>query len=94
MACGSKPVIPPIEGIDHENVYSALDILSLPLLGIVYDDHEMIEANNKGTPLYLNKNSSGYLSFKNIVSRMEGKEVPFLVRKKKNRFIRWLKMHA
>lgn len=28
MACGSKPVIPPIEGIDHENVYSALDILS------------------------------------------------------------------
>ena len=25
----------------------ALDILSLPLLGIVYKDHEMIEANNK-----------------------------------------------
>lgn len=75
-------------------IEDAKDILSLPIMGIVYDEHEMIEANNKGTPLYLNKNSSGYLSFKNIVSRMEGKEVPFLVRKKKNRFIRWLKMHA
>ena len=30
----------------------ALDILSLPLLGIVYEYHEMIEANNKGRPVY------------------------------------------
>ena len=28
VACGSKPILPPIEGIYQENVYSALDILS------------------------------------------------------------------
>lgn len=28
VACGSKPIIPPIEGINQENVYSALAILS------------------------------------------------------------------
>lgn len=28
VACGSKPIMPPIEGINHTNVYSALDILS------------------------------------------------------------------
>lgn len=28
VACGSKPILPPIEGINQENVYSALDILS------------------------------------------------------------------
>lgn len=28
VACGSKPILPPIEGINHTNVHSALDILS------------------------------------------------------------------
>ena len=32
----------------------AQEILSLPLLGIVYDSHDMIEANNRGVPIFLN----------------------------------------
>lgn len=35
----------------------AYDILSIPLLGIVYDDHAMIEANNKGMPVFVPKTS-------------------------------------
>ncbi len=60
----------------------AIDILSLPVLGIVYEDHLMIEANNKGVPIFTNKQSIISQCFTNIVERMEGKSVPFVVPKK------------
>lgn len=61
----------------------AYDILSIPLLGIVYDDHQMIESNNKGMPIYMNQHSYMSECFNRIVDRLEGKEVPFLKNKKK-----------
>lgn len=74
------------DDIYHERTLSiedALEVLSLPLLGIVYDDHRMIEANNKGIPIYQSKDSILRLCFKNICLRIEGQEVPFLKLKKK-----------
>lgn len=61
----------------------AYDILSIPLLGIVYDDHMMIESNNKGMPVYMNKTVSLSLCFDRIVKRLEGQEVPFQKNKRK-----------
>lgn len=61
----------------------AHDILSIPLLGIVYDDHSMIEANNKGLPIYMNYHSSIGGCFDRIVRRLEGEEVAFQRNKKK-----------
>lgn len=61
----------------------AYDILSIPLIGIVYDDHEMIEANNKGMPIYMHQDSSLSQCFCRIVERIEGKEIPFQKNKKK-----------
>lgn len=61
----------------------AYDILSIPLLGIVYDDHFMIEANNKGMPVYMNKTLSISQCFDRIVKRLQGIEVPFQKNKKK-----------
>ncbi len=66
----------------------AYDILSIPLLGIVYDDHVMIEANNKGKPIYMNKNESLYGCFDRIVKRLDGQEVPFRKNKRKPLFER------
>ena len=39
------------------SIKDAYEILSIPLIGIVYDDHDIIESHNKGLPLYLDKNS-------------------------------------
>ena len=61
----------------------AYDILSIPLLGIVYDDHVMIEANNKGMPIYMNKSENITRCFDRIVKRLEGQEVPFQKNKRK-----------
>lgn len=64
-------------------VSDAYDILSIPLLGIVYDDHDVIESHNRGIPLYLNKHSSLHESFNRIVRRLNGEDVPFLKLRKK-----------
>ncbi len=61
----------------------AYDILSIPLIGIVYDDHVMLEANNKGMPIYLNQSSPIAKCFDRIAMRIEGKEVPFQKLRKK-----------
>lgn len=60
----------------------AHDILSIPLLGIVYDDHDMIEANNKGLPVYFQQDQLSDC-FTRIVKRLEGQEVPFQKYRKK-----------
>jgi len=65
------------------NLKDAYDILSIPLIGIVYDDHEIIESNNKGMPIYLDKKSQSAKCFDRIVQRLQGLEVPFQKNKKK-----------
>lgn len=64
----------------------AYDILSVPLLGIVYDDHQMIESNNKGMPVYTDQNLAISKCFTRIVQRLEGQEVPFVKNYKKTFF--------
>ena len=61
----------------------AYDILSIPLIGIVYEEHDMIEANNKGMPIYMNKKENIYRCFDRIVKRLEGQEIPFQKNKRK-----------
>ena len=61
----------------------AYDILSIPLIGIVFDEHDVIEANNKGIPIYMNKKENLYRCFDRIVKRLEGQEVPFQKNKRK-----------
>lgn len=65
-------------------INDAIESLAVPLLGIVYDDHEMIEANNKGMPIYMNKTSLLHKCFNNIGSRILGNKVPYVKYKKKN----------
>lgn len=64
-------------------VDEAVEIISLPVLGLVYDDHAMIEANNRGYPIYL-KDHELQLCFLNIAKRLLGNEVPYYRKKKKS----------
>lgn len=61
------------------SVEDILDLLVIPLLGIVPDDQRIIISTNRGEPLVLEeKLSLPGLAYKNIARRLEGDLVPFL----------------
>ncbi|GFE68628.1 septum site-determining protein MinD [Chroococcus sp. FPU101] len=61
------------------SVEDILDLLVIPLLGIIPDDQRIIISTNRGEPLVLEeKISLPGLAYKNIARRLEGDLVPFL----------------
>ncbi len=54
-----------------------VDILSIPLIGIVPDDENVVIATNQGEPLVGNNTLAGK-AYQNICCRVLGKEVPFM----------------
>lgn len=54
-----------------------VDILSLPLIGLVPDDENVVIATNQGEPL-VGSNTFAGRAYQNICYRVQGKEVPFL----------------
>ena len=73
------------------SIKDAYENLSIPLIGIVYDDHDIIESHNKGLPLYLDKNSLVHACFDKIVRRLNGEDIPFTKMKKRAFFDRIFK---
>lgn len=60
------------------SVEDILDLLVIPLIGIVPDDKQVITSSNRGEPLVLNKEeSSTSTAIKNIAKRLEGLDIPF-----------------
>ncbi len=53
-----------------------LDLLAVPLLGIVPEDEMIIVATNRGAPVVLDEKSRAGKAFRNIALRLMGKEVP------------------
>jgi septum site-determining protein MinD len=54
-----------------------VDILSLPLIGLVPDDENVVIATNQGEPLVGTSTLAGK-AYQNICYRVLGKEVPFM----------------
>ncbi len=54
-----------------------IDILSIPLIGIVPDDENVVIATNQGEPLVGNNTLAGK-AYQNICCRVLGEEVPFM----------------
>lgn len=54
-----------------------VDILSVPLIGIVPDDENVVISTNQGEPLVGNSTPAG-CAYQNICHRLLGKEVPFM----------------
>lgn len=63
---------------DMMEVGDVLEILAIPLIGIVPDDEEIIVTTNRGEPAALEGRSRAGTAFRNIARRLEGQEVPFL----------------
>ncbi len=62
---------------DMMSVEDVVDILAIPLIGIVPDDENVVIAANQGEPLVGNHTLAGR-AYQNICSRVLGEETPFL----------------
>lgn len=61
------------------SVEDIVDLLVVPLIGIVPDDKTIITSSNRGEPLVLGDQISlPALAIKNVARRLEGLDVPFL----------------
>jgi septum site-determining protein MinD len=68
-----------IQANDMMSVEDILEILAIPLIGIIPDDQRVIVSSNRGEPLVLDeKLSTPGLTFSNIARRLNGEDVRFL----------------
>jgi septum site-determining protein MinD len=58
------------------SVDDVVDILGLPLIGVVPDDENVVIATNQGEPLVGTDSGAGF-AFLNICKRIEGRDIPF-----------------
>ena len=64
---------------DMMSVNDVQEILSVPLLGIIPDDEQVIVSTNRGEPLILSEDLSlSGMAIRNICERIEGKDVELL----------------
>jgi len=81
------------EMVDSGNmlgVEDVLNILALPLIGVVPDDAKIISSTNKGEPIYYDKDSKAAEAYRRIAKRVLGEEVSFLELKFKKSFFKRL----
>ena len=62
---------------DMMSADDVVDILAIPLIGIIPDDENVVVATNQGEPLVGSASPAGQ-AYANVVGRVEGKEIPFL----------------
>lgn len=74
------------EMIDSGDIMDVDEItrhLSLELLGIIYDDDEVVRTSNKGNPIVLDPDHISSKGYRNIAQRILGNSVPLLTMDKK-----------
>ena len=59
------------------SINDVVDILSIPLLGFVPDDENVVIATNQGEPL-VGSNTYAGIAYMNITKRVTGLEVPLM----------------
>jgi len=62
---------------DMMSAADVVDILAIPLIGVIPDDENVVIATNQGEPLVGSEAPAG-VAYANVVQRVLGKEVPFL----------------
>ena len=62
---------------DMMSAQDVVDILAIPLIGVVPDDENVVIATNQGEPLVGSDSPAGQ-AYSNIVHRVGGREVPYL----------------
>jgi len=67
-----------VKNNDMLSAEDVLDLLSIPLIGIVPEDETVLIGSNRGTPVVTDGKSRAGQAFRNIAKRLQGLDVPFL----------------
>ena len=68
-----------------------LDLLSVPLLGIVPEDEHIVVSGNRGVPVVHDERSSAGEAFRRVAARIEGEDVPMLKLEVSYGIFTWIK---
>ena len=63
---------------DMLSTEDVLDVLAIPLLGVIPEDETILVSTNRGSPAALDEKSRAGQAFRNIARRLMGEEVPFM----------------
>ncbi|MBQ8301266.1 MAG: septum site-determining protein MinD, partial [Clostridia bacterium] len=73
------------------NMDDCVDMLQVPVIGIIPDDEELIMSSLKGEIAVSNENSKAGKAYSNIAARLTGIQVPILNFEEKDSFFKKLK---
>ena len=62
---------------DMMSAQDVVDILAIPMIGIIPDDESVVVATNQGEPVVGGSSPAGQ-AYANVVHRVEGRDVPYL----------------
>ncbi|CUR53393.1 Septum site-determining protein MinD [Serratia symbiotica] len=62
---------------DMLSIKDVLDILCIPLLGVIPEDEYVLRASNQGEPIILDTNSDAGKAYKDTVKRLLGEDCPY-----------------
>jgi len=79
------------ESEDLLDVDDVVDTLSLDLLGVVFEDENVLKASHRGEPVATTPNTSASLAYRNIARRILGESVPLLSQQQKLGFFAKIK---
>jgi septum site-determining protein MinD len=63
---------------DMLSVEDVLDILAVPLIGLIPEDEAILVSTNRGSPVAMDEKSRAGQAFRNIARRLNGEEVPLM----------------
>jgi septum site-determining protein MinD len=62
---------------DMLNIKDILDILQIPLSGVIPEDNSVLRSSNQGQPIILDKNSNAGKAYSDTINRLLGEKIPF-----------------
>ena len=65
-----------VEGGDMLSVDDIVEILSIPLLGVIPESGSVLQASNSGAPVILDKTSTAGMAYSDAIDRFLGADVP------------------
>lgn len=65
-----------VEGGDMLSVEDIVEILSIPLLGVIPESSSVLQASNSGCPVILDKESTAGMAYSDAIDRFSGEDVP------------------
>ena len=65
-----------VEGGDMLSMDDIVDILSVPLIGVIPESGTVLQSSNSGNPVILDEDSTAGQAYMDVVSRFLGEDVP------------------